>query len=156
MKMLKPLSQWICDTCGGVIKSPAEGWVGFLKDKDSKAHDFRIVHHVMFSPLSPSGNCYPYNNGANRASMRLKWLTGDTGIAYLFHLIDSYGVKEVDVREFGEFMRRLVIPYYEEAREYLGHAVEDGYFHNQTELVKSSSNDFRKVIEKYTTQTTAL
>ena len=154
--MLKPLRQWICDTCGEVIESPADGWVGFLKDEDLKAHDFKIVHHVMFSPRSPSGNCYPYNNGANRVSIRLKWLTGDTGIAYLFHFIDSHGVKVVDIQEFGELMRRLVIPYYEEAREYFVCALEDSYCHDHTDLTKSSPNDFRKIIDKYTTQTITL
>ena len=154
--MLKPLRQWIYDTCGEVIESPADGWIGFLKDEDLKAHDFRIVHHVMFSPRSPSGNCYPYNNGANRASLHLKWLTGDTGIAYLLNFIDSHGVKAVDIQEFGELMRRLVIPYYEEAREYFGRALGDGYFHKHTDITKSSPDDFRKVIEKYTAQTATL
>ena len=154
--MLKPLRQWICDTCGEVIESPADGWVGFLKDEDSKAHDFRIVHHVMFSPRSPSGSCYPYSNGANRVSIRLKWLTGDTGVAYLFHFLDSHGVKVLDVQEFGELMRRLVVPYYEEARGHFGHALQDGYFNDHTSLIKCSTDDFRKVIGKYTHQTTAL
>jgi len=154
--MLKPLRQWICDTCGEVIESPADGWIGFLKDEGLKAHDFRIVHHVMFSPRSPSSNCYPYNNRANRVSLHLKWLTGDTGIAYLLNFIDSYGVKEVDIKEFGELMRRLFIPYYEEAREYFGRALGDGYFQDHTDLTKSSPDDFRKVIEKYTTHTTLL
>jgi len=93
-------------------------------------------------------------------------LTGDTGIAYLFHFIDSHGVKVVDIhshgvkvvdiQEFGELMRRLVIPYYEEAREYFGCALEDSYCHDHTDLTKSSPNDFRKIIDKYTTQTITL
>jgi hypothetical protein len=55
---LKPLEEFLCDSCGEVIRTLAEGWLEWLEDPASlKDYDFRIVHHSLSSPRGPGG-CY--------------------------------------------------------------------------------------------------
>ena len=50
---LKPLKQWICDSCGELIKKPEDGWWEYLSDTNTYlVSGFRIVHY--------GGPCY-YN-----------------------------------------------------------------------------------------------
>jgi len=45
MKLI-PLQQWICDSCGGLIETPRDGWFEWYAGiNDHVATGFRIVHH---------------------------------------------------------------------------------------------------------------
>ena len=44
---LEPLTQWICDRCGQVVKSPEDDllcWLHKTREGEFKAHGFLIVH----------------------------------------------------------------------------------------------------------------
>jgi hypothetical protein len=48
---LRPLEQWICDTCGEVIDSPSAGYVEWLSGMERGSYrSYRIVHQFAHSP----------------------------------------------------------------------------------------------------------
>ena len=127
--MLKPLTQFYCDCCGAIIKEPSQGrvewlWVFDQVKADYIAKEHRIIHDAGYSP-HPRMNCYNlYANGKIVDLPLTQFLDPQTGIAELLSFIDpgpkqepkytGPGVK--DLRAYIEFMRRLTIPYYEDAR----------------------------------------
>lgn len=122
--MLKPLQQWICDSCGELITAPDHGYVEW-KETGSKMHGFRIVHHAPYSPRRKKGsNCY-YDNSERGGDTALADLIGPHGLILLSSWIDvgewhdpKYKGPEVrDLREWTTLFRRLHIPYFEEARQ---------------------------------------
>ncbi len=45
MKLI-PLKQWVCDSCGGVIEKPEDGWFEWYTEMNlSLDTGFRIVHY---------------------------------------------------------------------------------------------------------------
>lgn len=125
MKLL-PLHQWKCDACGQIIERPEVGWVEWLAGptRGTKAHGFRIVHN--------SSRCQ-YPSAGRVHDSHLVHLLGPDGLATLLTLLApggqtgnrEDGVASLD--EWGELVRRLHIPHYEEARQYWADAEADGY-----------------------------
>jgi hypothetical protein len=136
---LEPLQEWICDTCGEVIRSPRDGWVEWLWDAASNGrHGFKIVHHRPASPR-PKG-CYQYPNTAPKQEGALDGFIGPDG---LISLLDFLAHDEIiSIKEFVELVRRLMVPNYEEARQYWPKAVEDG-------IASYSQESLGKIIEEY-------
>lgn len=131
---MKPLKQWICDTCGKLIAKPTHGWLEWRRDKDRRAYGFNIVHHIEHSPRACKGqprgpSCYQYED----FSMHLHEYEGEDGFALFLSLLDpgpkpdrKYKGPEVDVRAWTEICLRLYLPHYEEARQYWVEAKSDG------------------------------
>ena len=125
---LTPLRQWICDTCGEIIKSPEEGWFEWYDDrKTSLQSGFRIVHHRR--------PCM-YDEGVLRqqgklvSDLNLTTVIGSDGLGnLLFHIeLSEKGVRKLkNLNEFIEILRRLHIPYWEEARLCWEEAYKDGF-----------------------------
>jgi hypothetical protein len=129
--MLKPLTQFYCDCCGEIIQEPKHGWVEWLTVFDPERGDYifkghRIVHHIAYSPRT-GRDCYTYKKHIGRSDIYLTdFLDKQTGIAEMLRFIDCGPIHEPqftghylgDLREYIEFIRRLTIPYYEEARLY--------------------------------------
>ncbi len=126
MKLL-PLQQFKCDACGQIIARPTVGWVEWLlgPTRGTKAHGFRIVHN--------SNRCQ-YPNSGRVQGMHLTHLLGHDGLAMLLTLVapgGRTGNREDGVEsleEWSDLVRRLHLPYYEEARQYWPEAETDGYF----------------------------
>jgi len=134
--MLKPLEQWYCDSCGEVIASPREGRIEWIVENDV-ANAFRIVHHASASPRYPGGNCHDDTAHHGRQETSLDRCVGLAGLPWSLSFLDLGPVHDPDeqrtmrvrsVREFVEIMRRLTLPYYEEARTLWGIATESGFF----------------------------
>lgn len=155
--MLKTLTQFICDTCGKIIKSPQEGWLEWIRDsKTGKVHSFRIVHHQMASPLKNPEGCYQHGNVIGRSDDHLDHILANPTAELLMHLdIGSYhnpsfsGPYVADFRNYVETFRRLTIPYYEEARLYWDKAIQDGYFVDANELLIFTPSFLRELIARY-------
>ncbi|HEX8983421.1 MAG TPA: hypothetical protein VF792_11655 [Ktedonobacterales bacterium] len=126
MKLL-PLEQFKCDACGQIIGSPDAGWVEWLAGptRGTKAHGFRIVHN---------NNRCQYPSSTRVHDMSLSRLLGPDGLALLLALVapgGRTGNREDGVEsleEWCELVRRLQIPYFEEARQYWSDAEADDYF----------------------------
>ncbi|MDZ7799986.1 MAG: hypothetical protein U5K81_04210 [Trueperaceae bacterium] len=125
MARLEPLHQFICDTCGQVIENPDQGYVEWFVDPHSPPdhHGFSIVHHAPYSPRRESDrDCYI---GRATGSLPLPRFLGQDGAAQRLAFLDlgphhdpdrRNSPQARDLREYVEFLRRLTIPYYEEAR----------------------------------------
>lgn len=157
MPKLKPLKNFICDTCGEIIESPDEGVLMWKYEigSDRPHRDFKIVHHFRVSPLaesSPRDGCY-YTGRFSDTD--LSYFTGPEGLIHWMHLLDvgpvldpEYtGPRVANLREWTEIYRRLYIPHYEEARLYFERAAVDGYFSDANEI--SIHLDLDHLIDQY-------
>lgn len=153
MKLI-PLQQWVCDTCGGVINSPEEGYIQWKRRGGNLCiEDIKIVHHKLHSPLVSKGNdkgCYVYD-----ADSDLKSFTGVMGIIEMLSLLDP-GKNflpvldtQAEVRIWVETMRRLQIPHYEEARRYMAVAKSNGDLGGVNEVAIYTPDFLQKLIKKY-------
>jgi hypothetical protein len=163
--MLKPLTQFYCDTCGEIINCPKEGWIEWISENDKekgtfKTHSFRIVHHMTHSPIATKTNngCYQHSKKIERRDSHLDhFLSKEYKMANILMFLDigSYhnpeynGTYLTDMRQYVETVRRLTIPYYEEARHYWTEALDDGFFIDANERMIFSVNNLKHLIEKY-------
>ena len=163
--MLAPLKQFICDTCGKVINSPEEGWIEWISKLDtekhtSEIHSFNIVHHYYSSPLAKPNNegCYQHGEKLGRSDNHLDQFINDNHkMANILRMLDigpyhdpDFKATDIkDLRQYVETVRRLTIPYYEEARLYWDKAKEDGYFDGSNEIWIYSVDNLKYLIEKY-------
>jgi hypothetical protein len=151
---LKPLKQWICDTCGQVIEKPADGYVIFDRNNKFQYQKFQIVHHLPESPLKDNPNgCYDPNL---KLSMPLETFLGDAGKAYLLTMLDvgkyiqeEYRQQVSSIREWVELFRRVQLPYYEEARLYWDRAYADGFFVGANEYWPYMPENLKLLIKHY-------
>ena len=105
--------------------------------------DFKIIH----------ANEYCYFDYPN--SLSLNCLLGERGYLKLLSFLDigplllkEYkGPRVKDLREFMEFMRRLTIPYYEEARLYFNYLPSDEDFDLEESIY--SQDELKRIIQKY-------
>ena len=162
--MLTPLTQYFCDTCGQVINNPNEGWIEWLSEYNEETgkeenYGFKIVHHLKYSPLANEHRkrgCYQYDNGAATWHLH-QFIEDNYKMAHILGLLDigPYHQKEYkgptvkDMREYVEFVRRLTIPHYEEARKYWDEAVRDGYFGDSNEVRIYGADFLQGLIERY-------
>ncbi len=148
---LKPLKQWICDTCGGIIEKPEDGWWEYIHHiKGNLIDGFHIVHYGNMR------DCY-YNEQALRkenksvGSMHLDHMLTSSGYGHMLHWLElSQQVQgktkdHFDMQDYINIMRRLYLPYWEEARLYWERAFKDG-FHDACCF---SENDLVRIIKEY-------
>ena len=114
--MLKTLETWICDTCGGIIKSAADGYVVWKTTEEQKAHGFRVIHQKRCEPKGDYGSSAALSDflGIDGAARLLSFLT--------FGPLKQYPGKPdfcraLDLGEFVDLFRRLQAPFYETARK---------------------------------------
>lgn len=158
--MMTPLVQFTCDKCRDVIYSPAEGyveWEQFIREGNPTLLEnsrFKIIHN---SYSSPNEDCFFYSQNPNGKSSALNDFLNENQMPRLLSFLDvgphhapqHLGAEIRDMREYVEFMRRLTIPYYEEARHYFQEAENDGYFDGANELWIYQSDTLKYLIEKY-------
>lgn len=145
---LKPLQQFICDKCGNLIKSPKEGWLEWIvsASPDNTLHGFRIVHTAAASPRSRQSGYCQYPPHFIVGDMYLDHFLGPDGLAKLLSMFDR---SFEDQQEFIEIIRRLHIPYYEEARIYWHVAEDAGYFDGANEYYPYLQDSLKTLIERY-------
>ncbi len=117
--MVDPLTAWNCDTCHGPIDVVGMGLVTW-RDSPQGRHDFRIVHKV---------SCDPGKEHGFIGSLDLPFLLGVDGLVAITSLASlgplhagpggtprADGIANID--EFVDLLRRLQLPYYEQARPF--------------------------------------
>lgn len=145
---LKPLEQFICDSCRKKIEKIEDGWLEWQHeprgpDKQEKPlHGFRIVHHSSASPRKEEDNYCYYPEGPSVSDLHLRYFTGVDGLAMLLSFFDR---NLADPGELAEIIRRLHIPRYEEARPFLDRAIKDAIVDGRD----CTQNDLGKIIKRY-------
>ena len=143
---LTPLKQWICDSCGEIIEKPEEGWFEWYEDKKtSLGTGFRIVHHRNSCMYDDS---MLNHQDKTTLDLNLKDVIGTDGLAnslFRIELSEKDIYTLADLKGFIEILRRLHIPYWEEARLYWDKAYRDG-FHDGCDF---SENTLLSVINEY-------
>lgn len=154
MKVI-PLKQWICDSCGKIIKKPKDGWYEWYSewysDSETTLHTgFRIVHH---HPDCMYDDKALHQQNRSEHSLPLSYVVGSAGrsagFGYFLFSIVLTEKKEVyklaDIEEYIEIIRRLYLPYWEEARLYWDNALKYG-FHDGCDF---SEDMLLSIIKKY-------
>lgn len=152
--MLEPLKEYICDSCHNVISAPEDGWVEWISSTDEKTgkilyKNFRICHH--------SDTCQKHKFAKICSDLPLSEFIGHKGIVRLLALLDqgSYheeeysGSKIEDMRAFVTFMRRLTIPYFEEARQLLDVARSSEFLQGSSEVHMYLPTTLKSVILEF-------
>jgi hypothetical protein len=146
---LKPLQQWICDTCHGLIESPQDGFLEWLLDDDQQRRlDFRIVHRKSKSPRRTAEGCYQHGKASNNQDMNLDAFINADGLGYLLSFLHPDAKA---TRELGELIRRLHLPLYEEARMHWPAAERDGFFAGANETPPFRQDTLTKIVKRYST-----
>jgi len=163
--MLIPLKQFICDTCGEVIQRPEDGWVEWISDRKDESSarlstGFQIVHHITASPLAESNAEGCYTSREHRSHDHLDhFLEEKYKMAHILKFLDNGPYHEPeyrgphigDMREYVEFIRRITIPYYEEARLYWQQALDDNYFDDPNEIAIYGTDALNGLVKRYST-----
>jgi hypothetical protein len=153
--MLTPLEQWFCDTCGKTINSPKDGWIEWLVADSypfNSSYGYKIVHHRQECFNYPDWK--EYDKGISEESLPLSVFIGLQGYYELLCRIDigEHIRKEYerprakDLREYLEIMKRLTIPYYEEARILIKRALSEDFI-SPNDLLNVDT--YRKIVEHY-------
>jgi len=161
---LEPLKQWICDECHQRIDDPDRGHMEWIVDQRDRAAGFRIVHQgrswpgpVRGEPSASVLDCRRYTQHFGRHDLDLTQFLGTDGLVEMLALLDPGPHHQPDfngphvrnVREFVEVVRRLHVPYYEEARLYWDRARRDGFFEDMNEVVIFLPFTLKSLVEKY-------
>lgn len=154
-KMLKPLEEFYCDTCGELIESPEEGYVVWKNNDELKDHGFIIIHQGKCDPGrrgSASRDRYP-------CSLPLTDFLGVKGLVLLTSFL-SLGkvkanlkqdnvIKVADVDQFIDFFRRVQVPYYEEARTKFKEPELLDWYSDANEILPYLEDTLKSIIENY-------
>ncbi len=162
--MLEPLKQFICDKCHQVIETPEDGWVEWLDSTNeltgnSSRHGFKIVHRSIRDENGKrkATRCYFYDGYAERCDNHLEEILGRRKMEFITGFLDP-GVNIQDefngpgvsnIREYVEFIRRLTLPYYEEARLYFTDAKNNSEFEGRHEMSAYTPEFLMQIIEDY-------
>lgn len=158
--MLKPLEQFFCDTCGMLIKDPADGYLEWLSyehpiQKRTFNKEFRICHY--------DDRCRKHalkalkNNDINDEGGHLTDFLGEKGYIQLLDRLDRgseidrnyIGVSIEDFREYVLLIKRLTIPHYEEAKQYWEKATNDQFFNDISEYKYFFKETLVELITQY-------
>jgi hypothetical protein len=148
MPKLVPLKEWICDRCGE-ITGIDDGWLEWLDDPPG-AREFRIVHRVA--------RCRNHTYRRGGSDKNLRAFLGADGLQDMLSWLDIGPLlapqepstsRVADIRNYVDTLRRLQIPYYEEARRYFGEALSDGYFSDHNEVSIFLPETCVAIIEHY-------
>ncbi len=158
--MLQPLQQFICDKCKKVIERPEFGYVEYLSQIEKRdgrmmqiRSGFKIVHN------SKEKSCHFFERSIELCTLPLRdFFVNDSKFSLIFSFLDEgeiltptgIAVEIKDVREYTDFVKRILIPYYEEARIYFDEAKIDGFFDGDNEYFVYSSSKMKEIVEKYT------
>jgi hypothetical protein len=153
-----PLKQWVCDTCHEVIEFPEHGYVEYKVDDDPfLRHSFRVVHQAPHSPRRAGGaNCY-YSNSERGGDWALADCLGPRGLILLTSWIDpgrefirEFKAPQVrDMRDWVVLMRRLHVPFYEEARFFFQQAHRDGNMGGWNDFSFYTPKGLQEILRRY-------
>ncbi|MBA4316776.1 MAG: hypothetical protein C0412_00090 [Flavobacterium sp.] len=147
--MLTPLNQFICDHCKNIIRNPEEGYLSWIENNTE--YGIRIVHNLHSDHYAHTNRkCFP--NDPDPLDGELGQFLGASGLGLLTHIMynkETQTLLSGTWSNFFEIIRRLQIPYYEEARAYFNKANEQGVFSDVNEKDMYTPEFLQMLITKY-------
>ena len=145
--MHEPLTNWFCDRCGEVIENIDAGHVVWRRDQDLREYDFSIIHRTC-----DVGNQFP-------CWEELRDFVGSDGLSELLSFvslgpfISQPGVASTrgpaDNDQFVDLIRRVQLPYYEEARQYFSREGMAERMAGENEVAPYRVERLRELIAKF-------
>lgn len=111
---------------------------------------------LQHSPRHPHSTCYLYRDAIVRDGAPLSDFVGEEGVARLLAFVDREPLRRVEyagphaenMREWADLMRRVIVPYYEEARLHLARALEEGFLDDLEDRAVFSPTTLKAVIQQ--------
>jgi hypothetical protein len=151
--MNKPLTEFVCDCCGQIIKNPNEGVLEYIEVENPKGSEiylgkeYKIVHNNNYTSKD---SCRIHRNKIGIRDLGLnELLNDDYGTGAIITLIGTSENDSIVIHsDLLECLRRLTVPYYDEAKFYFNEALEDGFIgDNQLDFCKVSK--LKEIIMRY-------
>ncbi len=115
---MQPLTAWKCDACLESITDVKDGHVVWRVEREPyRSYDFKIIHRGRCDPGQAFVNSYALEVflGPEGLTMLLSWVA-NAGIMRP----ERQSIREVDnLEEWADLVRRVQVPWYEEARDRL-------------------------------------
>jgi transcriptional regulator with XRE-family HTH domain len=150
--MLRPLSQWVCDTCGELIETENAGWLEWLGGEKGN-REFRIVHQYVSSPRQRGSRCYQHENAVERLDNHLEYFAVGRNRNYAIlppgSPPEGNGIVVANIDEYLEVAFRLTVPFYEEARFYREQALRDEVLSGEAQIYEISTGEYLEMISNY-------
>lgn len=150
---MSSMAPWTCDTCNKPITTVEDGWVEWLKRPNGEdhwtSHSLRLVHRFTASPLQPSGNC---QHDEDMWFKRDQSIVGDSDLERflgpdgLMRLLEFAAERDFELDDLIEFIKRLHIPGYEQARKRFGAAISAGVFEPNTSAGFYDQDDIKATL----------
>lgn len=145
------MKNWICDSCGGVIEKPEDGWVEWINLGSSKiGRDLRLVHKYGAVSSMKKDRCM-FNQDAEFAkdngTVADSSLTDFLGADGLMRLLVFISESELPIPDVLEMIKRLHIPEYEHARKHFKDAIHAGVFEPDMPKNFYGQSDIKATIE---------
>jgi hypothetical protein len=129
------MENWTCDSCGGVIENPEDGWVEWIEVSGGRPGEFtgRDLRLVHFGPTWPNPCQFDQDverqrDGGGLCDLPLRAFLGPNGLMYFMNLIN---MGRLPVQDVLEMMLRCQVPGYDRARPYFAEAVAMGVIHQR-------------------------
>jgi len=125
--MLRPLEQFRCDSCNGIIDDARGGWLEWYEiNQTGRLRGYRIVHRSAKCAYDASAMTAA---GKTVTRVPLGDVAGPRALGFLLKRLDillaGSASKPADTRLFVDTIRRLQLRYYEEARLFWGIALRE-------------------------------
>lgn len=158
-KMNRPFTKYVCDVCGEEV-NVEDAMLQWLQKptEESESHPFleelEAIH--ICCNRKPCDSVYERRQlceGLHELWDHLDSFVGSDGIDRLLVFPTYRKIPKTLQQDFLEIQRRLMVPYYEEARQYFSSACED-YFIEDLDAYKKGyqtwdQNTLKLIIEKY-------
>jgi hypothetical protein len=141
-----PLSTWYCDVCGNSITDYKKGYV--IWKSNINGFGFKIIHQ---------GTC---DQREYISSNALEQFLGPKGLSYCLKFLSagpiihnnagSSNMPDLpDMSEYADFVRRVQVPYYEQARRYFSDHDLLADYSDANEFYPYIPENLQSIIKKY-------
>ena len=145
------MKTWICDTCGGLIEKPDDGWVQWINlGRPKLGRNLSLVHKFGASKSAKKDHCM-FNERAEFAkdegTIADNSLTEFLGADGLMRLMVFISESELPTSEVLEMVKRLHISGYEQARKHFKAAIHAGVFEPNMPENYYNQSDIQATVE---------
>lgn len=143
--MDKPLTVWYCDVCGEKIENVSEGYV--IWRSEDGYYDFKIIHRKECDLKNHKGSTALEDFLGSDGLTRCVAFLSLGPLAWKAQHVSNCQVKDLD--GFSDFLRRVQMPYYEEARRLYSRSDVLDDFSDANEIYPYLEGVMKSLIEQH-------